>query len=581
MLVITTPEQGHQLLSESEEISPTGGDAFQADALTLRNILDRVESQLARQINPIVPSDLNDLPEILRKRLFINVDESARRETAKAYSEVATRNGRVIERLSQQKFVDSYPFHPSLLEIITSRMSANTNFQRVRGTLRLLSYTLQDMQRTNDPEALIHPSHVTPAAPNIRMELINRTAFTELDPAIDTDVVGSDATVAKLGIELAQPVANTMLMGTIAPEASSGLYADDIADAILSPDHQDYGLITNAINTFLGKAIYVDDTPSETRLRRFSREANIMKELNEARETLLANTSRMEQSLRSAIQSAYGNPTRRADTFDVVLYPTRTSNLPDDHRKARLGIINPDHWIWLDADNTANGMSNQDIIELHRHSSNDNGEAPRQFPNNAIFLAAHNSDLTRIRQSIATMEAADQLLNDPSRNLPEHRRAILQQERAEAEKNVTTDIQNKWTHLFSAGNSPQHQWPEPNSHLETRTLESFTDAVGKGQQAILDALGDRALRGTNAALNKMVWARIGIIARKRRRNVGAAARTLRQEPQRTHRHQRTNLDGDHPARDAERRSRRGDSHRRNKSPRTALRRQLASMGQRT
>ena len=520
VLVITTPEQGSKLLSESAEPTATGGDAFQADALILRTVLDRVESQLARQINPIVPSDLDDLPEILRKRLFHHVDDSARQETSNAYAQIATRNGRATERLSQQKFVDSYPFHPSLLEIITSRMTANTNFQRVRGTLRLLSYTLQEMQRTNDPEALIHPFHVTPAAPNIRMELINRTAFMGLDPAIDTDVVGIDATVAKLGIELAQPVANTMLMGTIAPDASSGLYADDIADAILSPDHQDYGLITNAINTFLGKAIYVDDTPSETRLRRFSREANVMKELNEARETLLANTGRMEELLRAAIRSAYSGPTNSPDSISVELYPTKTSNLPDDHRRACVGIINPDHWNWADADNSANGMSNQDILQLHRHSSNDNGEATRQYPNNAILLAAHDSNLTRIRQSIATMEAADLLLKDPSRNLPEHRRAILQQEKADAEKNATTDIQNKWTHLFSAGNSAQHQWPEPNSHLEHRTLESFTDAVGKGQQVILNTLGDRALRGNNAALNKNVWARIAIIARSEGATLG-------------------------------------------------------------
>ena len=203
-----------------------------------------------------------------------------------------------------------------------------------------------------------------------------------------------------------------------------------------------------------------------------------------------------------------------------MLYPTKSSNLPDDHRRAHLGIINPDHWNWLGADNTANGMSDQDILDLHRHSSHDNGEAIRQFPNNAILLAAHNSDLSRIRQSIATMEAADQLLTDPGRNLPQHRRAILQKEKADAEKNATTDIQNKWTHLFSAGNSPQHQWPEPNSHLETRTLESYTDSVGKGQQAILDALGDRILRGINAALNKNVWARITIIAREEGSTLG-------------------------------------------------------------
>ena len=92
----------------------------------------------------------------------------------------------------------------------------------------------------------------------------------------------------------------------------------------------------------------------------------------------------------------------------------------------------------------------------------------RQYPNNTILLAANNGDLFRIRQSIATMEAADQLLRDPARSLPEHRRAILEQEKADAEKNATTDIQNKWSHLFSAGNSPQHQWPEQNSHLEVQ-----------------------------------------------------------------------------------------------------------------
>ena len=84
----------------------------------------------------------------------------------------------------------------------------------------------------------------------------------------------------------------------------------------------------------------------------------------------------METLLRSAIQSAYGNPTRRQDNLPVVLYPTRQSNLPDDHRQAHLGIINPDHWNWTDAQNAANGMSPRDIVDIHSHSSNDNGPTP-------------------------------------------------------------------------------------------------------------------------------------------------------------------------------------------------------------
>ena len=47
-----------------------------------------------------------------------------------------------------------------------------------------------------------------------------------------------------------------------------------------------------------------------------------------------------------------------------------------------------------------------------------------------------------------------------------------------------------------------------------RTLDSITDAVGKGQDTILQALGDRLLRGTNAGLSRNAWANVAIIARE-------------------------------------------------------------------
>ena len=51
--------------------------------------------------------------------------------------------------------------------------------------------------------------------------------------------------------------------------------------------------------------------------------------------------------------------------------------------------------------------------------------------------------------------------------------------------------------------------------MEQRTLESLTDAAGKGQEGILQALGDRVLRGPTAGLNKNAWARVGIITNER------------------------------------------------------------------
>ena len=516
-LVITTPEDSHELLDDG--IQNATGDAMSVDTLALIEMLGRINSQLGRVIHPVAPASEADLPAILRKRLFYSVDEVARRDTANAYAAVTARNGRANGNLDYLGFYDAYPFHPSLLNVITGRLTANRNFQRVRGTLRLLGNTLLEMQNGNGKAALVHPYHATPRVARIRDEVVNRPGFSELDPAIDTDIVGSNSTAEKTGNDLAGPAAVTMLLGTIAPENSNGLYADQIADALLSPERDDFGVIANAIEQFLSRAIYVDDSP-DTQRKRFSKDANVMKELLEARDAMLANTTAMTDLLRQAISSAYGGGNRRGDQFEVMLFPSRQSNVPDDPDRPVLAIVNPDHWNWTDAGNPANGMSNQDLLDLHRHSSGNDGDASRQYPNNALLLAAHDANLGRIREDIATMEAADWLLKDTTRPLPQHRRDTLENIRATSEKNATTGIQNKFTHLFSAGNTPQHQWPESHSHLEQRTLESITDAAGKGQDGVLQALGDRVLRGGAAGLSKTAWSRVGIIANERGSTLG-------------------------------------------------------------
>ncbi len=508
VLVITTPEDSHDLLNEGSYNA--AGDAMAADALALTNMLNRINSQLGRVIYPMTPSQDADLPAILRQRLFQGVDEAARQNTANAYATVAARNGRAANgNLDYPDFYNAYPFHPALLNIINRRLAANRNFQRVRGTLRLLANTLLEMQNDDSPAALVHPYHVTLRAAPIRDEVVNRPGFSDLDPAIETDIIGQNSTAEKTGNDLAEPAAITMLLGTIAPENSNGLYSDEIVDALLSPEHADSGVIANAVEQFLSQAIYVDDSP-DTQRRRFSKDANVMQELLAARDATLANTNTMTDLLRQTITSAYsGN--RHSDQFEIMLFPSRQSNVPDNPDRAVLGIVNPDHWNWTDAGNASNGMSNQDLLDLHRHSSSSDGAAARQYPNNALLLAAQDANLSRIREDIATMEAAERLLKDSTRPLLQHRRDTLANIRAASEKNAITGIQNKFTHLFSAGNSPQHQWPEPHSHLEQRTLESLTDAVGKGQDGILRALGDRVLRGAAAGLNRTAWARVGIL----------------------------------------------------------------------
>ena len=520
VLLITSPEDAHELLSEQ---GTTGqGDAFTTDALALTDMLDRVNSQLARQIRPVVPSAESDLPAILRARLFRSIDKEAREQTSAAYAAVAGRNSRTNGGLTEANFNDCYPFHPMVMTLITGRLSANRNFQRVRGTLRLLGNTVLTLQNRSDAAPLIHPHHMDPGVSAIREELVNKIRFEALDPAIDTDVAGPSSTASRMDNPLAVQAARTMLIGTLAPDSVNGIYADQIANAILSPDQEDYGVVASAVQAFLNRAIHVDDNADSDR-KRFSSEPNVMKQLIETRDPIRSDTVNMEALVRRAINSAYSGGSRQNPQMQVTILPNKASNVPDEPDQVYLGIINPEFFNWVDAQDSTTAMTDNDLVELYSHNMGNNGRDFRVNRNNVMLLVPHDRNQGRIRDDIATMEAADRLLNDQNQKLQDHRRSTLEGIRAESEKNAMPGIQTKWSHLICPGISEPHRWPRAGSVLEHRPLSSTAEPAGHGQKQILDQLGDRILYGEGADISPAAWAQIPLL----RREEGTPLRDLR------------------------------------------------------
>ena len=313
------------------------------------------------------------------------------------------------------------------------------------------------------------------------------------------------------------------MLGTLAPDNVNGLYDDQIADAILSPEHQDYGVVATAVQSFLSRAIHVDDNAGSAR-KRFSREPNVMKQLIEVRDSIRADTQNLEALFRRAINSAYSGGSRQNPQMRVTVFPNKASNVPDDAEQVHLGIINPDFFNWSDFIDSTMEMSSGDLVDLYSHNMGSNGTEPRRFRNNAMFLVPQDRNLESIRESIATMEAADRLLKDPNQKMPEHRIETLKSIRAEAEKNATTGIQNKWSHLICPGTSDNLRWPTSNSTLEHRPLSSAADPAGNGQKQIIDQLGDRILHGTGANISPNTWEQIQVL----RGEEGITLRELRE-----------------------------------------------------
>lgn len=139
----------------------------EADDLTGTQCLRALEDVFGRIAEPVEPVAREDVSEILRRRLFESVaGEAERRPEVDA---VMASMQRLPLRDAQRdeaaygRLMDSYPFHPDLLDVLYQKWTQLGGFQRTRGALRLLASALRDSEG-RDPSPLVGPGSLLPYA---------------------------------------------------------------------------------------------------------------------------------------------------------------------------------------------------------------------------------------------------------------------------------------------------------------------------------------------------------------------------------------------------------------------------------
>lgn len=123
-------------------------------------ILDELEAVFSRLEENIEPVGRDDLPEVLRRRFFEQVPSVEQRQPIvnailAALQSVPVRDSQK-DAGAERRFLDAYPFHPELLDVLTQKWTQLANYQRTRGALRLLGLALQHAV-DRDPSPLIAP----------------------------------------------------------------------------------------------------------------------------------------------------------------------------------------------------------------------------------------------------------------------------------------------------------------------------------------------------------------------------------------------------------------------------------------
>ena len=129
--------------------------------------LGALEDIFGRIAEPVEPVAREDVAEVLRRRLFERVAGEAERRPAvdavmAAMQRLPLRDAQ-RDQTAYDRLMDSYPFHPDLINVLYQKWTQMSGFQQTRGALRLLAYALRD-SRGQDPSPIVGPGALLPYA---------------------------------------------------------------------------------------------------------------------------------------------------------------------------------------------------------------------------------------------------------------------------------------------------------------------------------------------------------------------------------------------------------------------------------
>ena len=474
-------------------VPDAASDAYRRQTQQVLDILDELDSILARNAYQTTPSSPPDLPNILRRRLFLHVDSTACEQVSKTYAELCRRSSALIAPLpqdisAQQWFAENYPFHPDTLRIITDRIAGNDNFQKTRGILRLLGKTIRFLQRSEHDECtlLLHPYHIDPKDRDIHAELTTRINKEEYIPAIKSDITDPDSTANRIdrtrAMHPAHRLTRTVLLASLAPiDSAQGLTKQELVRATITPYDEDPSVVENAIDEFRHSALYVNDDPHVPQIH-FTTVANIRRMLLERSHALTS--AEVNQRIRQAIENCFVMPNQKSRShLEATIFPSG-SDIPDNPDSIGLGIINPE-WFTQEQDGLLHAL-----VNFYRNSPLAGGQSPRQYKNNLCILVADADDRGDMRRHAQRSLAARHIRDNPPDNLQPHQQEILDTELTGADRDLAVAIQKLYVHLYY----PSTEYPiAPDALMQHVTIspEVAAERPGDGQHAVIHTLTSR------------------------------------------------------------------------------------------
>ena len=412
----------------------------------LDKMLRTIESLAGRQDYKITPISDDEIPNIIRRRLFVTPEKSISdkaKDTVIEYAEFCAKNNMLptgtSERQYAEKFMRSYPFLPDVIDVLYEQWGTFRSFQRTRGVLRLLAMVVNDLKDSGKPYITLADFNLS--NDSIRQELIQHVGR-GMNGVITGDITKSTSTSSN--VKHGRRCATTMFMYSFDQDGGKGATANEIKRSV-SDDDVFPSDVSDSIEKLKNKMYYMKERNGAYKI---TSEPNI----NRMKDDIDVPLDKLNEEEKRMLNKYCGTRIR------TYVWPQNTSDV-DDRYDIKLVILA------------------EDDKETVKQFMWESGNTPRSNKN-AVLVLCHADTWSEVRTLLRKMIVIRKILENNT-NLPKDEVNSLKIELRNYEGDVPCMLLNSYKILYVPGKDGPEQVQMP----------IFTTDSGK----ISDVVYDRTL----------------------------------------------------------------------------------------
>jgi len=388
-------------------------------------LYQQIQKVIGRLEKVYTPVSDEEVSKIIVRRLFSKINEKEAKDNIEEFLDYAEKEKILPEGVEKstyrERFINSFPFQPEVIDVLYKRWGSFPTFQRTRGALRLLALVVSSLLNAKLPYIKLGDFQLDNE--EIRKELVKHPG-SEFDAVIANDIASKESGAKKVDKSLGDAytqfsfgttVATTIFMYSF-PQGidKQGASINEVKLSSCVPDIPN-NVVGEAILTLKEKLFYISDEGLF-----FSNEPNLNKLILVKMENVHPND--IEKEEKNSLLSKYLSK----EFFDCFIWPNNSRDIPDN-RKLKLVILK-------------NLNKCKELLENY-------SDRPRIYRNTMFFLCADDSVQITFENFIKKIISLRLIQNDHKVRLTEKQKKELKDKLVDADESVRGELRKYYRML--------------------------------------------------------------------------------------------------------------------------------------